>query len=112
VLAATDPERAERLFLSHERPTVGALAGAAVAMAAADPERAGRLARTIAGSAAVAEFKAPAFGRIAAALAASDPERAERLGAEAERIAQSITDKGEKTSTLTAVASALMHSRQ
>jgi len=112
VLAATDPERAARLLQSYERPTVGALAGAAVAMAAADPDRAGRLARTIAGSTAAAEFKAPAFGRIAAALGASDPERAERLGAEAERIAQSITDKREKVSTLTAIASALMHSQQ
>jgi hypothetical protein len=112
VLAATDPERAERLFLSHESPVVGALAGGAVAMAAADPERAGRLARMIAGSAAIAEFKAWAFGRIAAALAASDPERAERLGAEAERIAQSITDKRKKVSALTAVARDLMHGRQ
>ena len=112
VLAATDPDRAERLVQSYERPLIGGLVNVAVALAAADPQRAGRLARTIAGSTADAEFKAPALGRVAAALAASDPDRAERLSADAERIARSITDESEKASTLTGIASSLMHSQQ
>ncbi|HET6193344.1 MAG TPA: caspase family protein [Trebonia sp.] len=112
VLAATDPDRAERLVQSYDRPLIGGLANVAVALAAADPQRAGRLARTIAGSTADAEFKAPALGRVAAALTASDPDRAERLSADAERIARSITDESEKASTLTGIASSLMHSPQ
>ena len=88
-LAATDPDRAERIARSI---TLGdkqalALASVAKARAATDSDRAERIAQSIADVSAKARV-----------LAATDPDRAER-------IAQSITDVSAKARVLASVAS-------
>ena len=53
-------------------------------------------------------LKASALADIAGALAATDPDRAARLIADAERIAQSITDESERDIALATIVRILM----
>jgi hypothetical protein len=99
VLAATDPDRAERLaqsFSSVNEPQPSALAEVAEVLAAADPDRAERLARSITGEYA----RAQALAGVARGMASADPDRAERL-------ARSITDESLQSWALDSVAPAL-----
>jgi hypothetical protein len=99
VLAATDPDRAERLaqsLSSVNEPQPSALAEVAEVLAAADPDRAERLARSITGEYA----RAQALAGVARGMASADPDRAERL-------ARSITDESLQSWALDSVAPAL-----
>ncbi len=105
LLAAVDPDRAERVAqsIAYENVKASALASVATALAALDPDRAARLlaeAERIARSITDENSKARALANVAKALAAIDPDRAERL-------AQSITDENSKASALSDVAKAL-----
>ena len=101
-LAATDPDRAERVALSITAPNKGsvavaeALSEAAVVLAATDPDRAERVAQSITGQ----KLKAYVLPQVAEALAATDPDRSER-------VARSITDQKLKAEALSRVAVAL-----
>jgi truncated hemoglobin YjbI len=112
-LAATDPDRAERIAQSISQSITSefskgeALAHVARALAATDPDRAERIAQSITSGDLEARSKAEALAYVARALAATDPQRAARLSADAERIAQSITNKRSKAEALTHVARAL-----
>ena len=136
-LAATDPDRAERIAnsITDESAKASALRGIAEALAATDPDRAERIANSITseycegiGAERHREgagrhrprprrthrqlhhrraAKASALSDIAKALAATDPDRAARLLADAERIANSITDESSKASALSGIAEAL-----
>jgi hypothetical protein len=134
-LAATDPDRAERIARSVESRCSGALADVARRLAATDPDRAERIADTIphewgndraradiaaamagtdpARAERIAEaltddgLKVRAVTRVAQALAVTDPDRAARLLAEAEQTAHVITHKTEKTTALADLAAAL-----
>ena len=111
-LAATDPDRAERIAqsITREKEKALALTAVAKALAATDPDRAARLiadAERSAQSITDEYGKAIALTAVAEALAATDPDRAARLIADAERSAQSITHEDKKDLALTAVAGAL-----
>ena len=112
-LAATDPDRAARLFaaaesiansITNKYDKVAALSSVAKAVAATDPDCAARLfaaAESIANSITSKYDKARELGRVAEALAATDPDRAER-------ITNSIPDKAPgKAAALSSVAKAL-----
>ena len=101
-VAATDPDRAERIAqsITDLDEKVLTLHVVAAEMAATDPDRAARLladAENIAQSTTDPDMKARRLGEVAAAVAATDPDRAER-------IARSITDKNKKELTLRGVA--------
>jgi hypothetical protein len=99
VLAATDPDRAERLarsLSSVNEPQHRALAEVAGVLAATDPDRAERLARSIAN----ADIKASALASVAQGMAAAHPVRAERL-------AQSITEESSRSWALESIAPVL-----
>jgi hypothetical protein len=97
-VAATDPDRAERIAnsLPDESAKARALSGVAAAVAATDPDRAQRIANSIANEYA----KARALSGVAAAVAATDPDRAQR-------IASSLPDEYEKAQALSSIAKAL-----
>jgi hypothetical protein len=103
-LAITDPDRAERLArsITDEDYKDSAFLSVARALAITDPDRAERLAQSI-----TSELKAFGLCAVAQAVAAADPDRAARLAADAEYVAQSITDEDYKAWTLGAVANAL-----
>jgi Caspase domain len=88
-----------------------ALASIARALAATDPDRAERIAQSIGPKFFKTEAdrfsKSAALADIARALAAADPARADRLNAEAIHIAQSITDQSSKSKALAHIAWAL-----
>ena len=117
-VAATDPDRAARLSADAERIAQSithkkrkelkarALAAVARAVAATDPDRAERIAQSITISW-VPDAKERVLAAVAGAVAATDPDRAARLSADAERIAQSITDTISKARSLAAVAGAV-----
>ncbi len=77
VLAASDPDEAERIALSisDESACADALAYAAETLAMTEPDRAERLARSITSEG----RRTYAIGKVAAVLAARDPDGAERL---------------------------------
>ena len=97
-LAATAPDRAERVAqsITDESSRAQALADLAMTLAATDPDRAERVAQSII----VRRTRASALAAVAAALAATDPDRAER-------VAQSIIVRRTRASALAAVAAAL-----
>jgi Caspase domain len=103
-LATTDPDRAERLArsITDEDYRDTAFLSVARALATTDPDRAERLAQSIS-----SELKAFGLCAVAEAVAAADPDRAARLAADAEYVAQSITDEAERASALESVAKAL-----
>jgi hypothetical protein len=91
-LAATDPDRAERIALAitFTSSQVVALANIANGLAATDPDRAARLAadaERIAQSVDDKFSKAGYLAELAKTLATTDPDRAARLIAQSERIA-------------------------
>jgi hypothetical protein len=100
-VAATDPDRAERiaLYITDEAGKAWVLAWVAEAVAATDPDRAERIAQSY-----TDYDKAWVLAQVAKALAATDPDRAARLAADAEGIAQSLTDEGNKAWALAQVA--------
>ena len=111
-LAATDPDRAARLFADAER-IANSITDKSEGIGAATASR-GRWqppTRTAPNASPTpsptSHSKASALSRIAEALAATDPDRAARLLADAERIANSITDECSKASALSGVAEAL-----
>ncbi|MGB8201512.1 MAG: hypothetical protein WCF33_17780, partial [Pseudonocardiaceae bacterium] len=106
-----DRERDIRSSLNTSRKyddsvSPGALANVAM-MAAVDSDRAERLARSIPKGG----WKAAMLAGIAKAVAAVDPDRAERLVTDAQRLAQSITDRRCKASALVDVVKNLTHSQ-
>src|SRR6266496_1444414 len=95
-LAATDPDRAERIAQpAVSSRSAAALVRVAKALAANDPDRAELIAQSIIDG----RSRASALVRVAGALAATDPDRAER-------IAQSITNGRSKVSALVRIAKA------
>ena len=90
-LAATDPDRAERIAhsITSDSAEARALADIAGTLAATHPDRAERIAYSITSD----SDKVRALADIAGTLAATDPDRAERIAAEAERVTQSVTGK-------------------
>jgi hypothetical protein len=113
VLAAADPDRAERLAQSiTSEMKACALAVAADAMAVTDPQQAARLsadAEHVAQSMADDRGKPVVLGFLAQILAVADPDRAERLAAYAERLVHLITDPNERTLALATIADILIH---
>ena len=105
-LAATDPDRAERIARSITIARDGALASALRTLGVTDPDF---VRRVTSGSASADVYRmrrivhsitsdfnkaeARALADIAGTLAATDPDRAERIAAEAERVTQSVTGK-------------------
>jgi hypothetical protein len=135
VMAATDPDHAERIAqsITDKGHKAKAMISVAVALTATHPRRAERIARSIAGitkahyqwrvitvGVAIIAGKAVdtkplglftddadrvrALSIIGKTLADTDPRRAARLLAAAERIAQSITDKGHEAKAMIGVA--------
>jgi len=122
-LAATDPDRAERVAqsITNEESKAGVLGDIAGKLAAIDPGSAARLgadaeraAHSLAlksseGATDVAReqtYKVWSLIGIADMLAALDPDRAARLVADAERLARSITDMPLKIRALVTIAEA------
>ena len=106
-VAATDPDRAERIAQSITLETYKpmALVMVAEAVAATDPDQAARLAADAERIAQSIYFKdSEALALVMMAAATADSDRAARLAADAERIAQSIPDKGSKAMALASVA--------
>jgi hypothetical protein len=104
ILATFDADWAEHIVDSlAEDYRADALAGIAKAVAAADPERAERIAAAIY----TGLSKVQALAGIAKAVATADPERAERLYARAERIAASMSSSYQKSQALADVAHAV-----
>jgi hypothetical protein len=111
-LAATDPDRAERMAqsITAELHKTYALICIASTVAATDPDRAARLfddAERAAQSAHYGQWQAETLARIASAVVTTDLDRAARLFDDAERIAQSITDERSKSETLTNIVKEL-----
>ena len=98
VLAATDPDRAERIArsITDEAWQANALCSVTGALAAIDPDRAERIARSITDEA----WQANALCLVTEGLAAIDPDRAER-------IARSIIDEAWQANALCSVTEAL-----
>jgi hypothetical protein len=100
ILAATDPDRAERAAagLTGKFLKARALAGIAASLAATNPDRAEQLAAGITGK--FSDARARALAGIASALAATAPNRANQVAA-------GITSKPGKASALAKIAEAL-----
>ena len=112
--ARKDQARSARLLADAERIAKSisvewwkaeALADVAGALAATDPDRAERIARSITYE--YERSKAEALADIAAKLAATDPDRADRLGDEAELIIRSLSSKWSKGAALASIAGKL-----
>jgi hypothetical protein len=103
-LAATDPDRAERIAhsITSDSAEARALADIAGTLAATHPDRAERIAYSITSD----SDKVRALADIAGTLAATHPDHAARLLADAERIVLSITSDSDKVRALVKIAEA------
>lgn len=106
VLAASDPDRAERTAagLADKFLKARALAGIAASLAATDPDRAEQLAAGISGK--FSYERTWALAGIAASLAAADPDRTARTLDEAEHAAAGIKHNFRKGPVLARIATA------
>jgi hypothetical protein len=83
-------------YITDRWEQASALHKVAKAVTVTDPDRAERIAKSIIDGA----DKVSALSEIAEVVAANDPDRAARLFADAERVARSITSRGDRTKAL------------